>query len=222
MSTLEHLREMNPGLPLFSVEEPAFAPFGRVLGLGGCEALAEALAAEGIPEAGNCYKPSTEGLERAPEREAIRRLVFGGMEVQMGYCNGRGFTLNAMEYHKCSEVNFSNTGVVLLLALQSDLHDDTLDAADVKAFYVPPHVPVEIFPGTLHFAPCRVSEGGFDCLVVLEKGVNAPLDHVDTAAAGEEKLLWMQGKWLLCHPDSPQAKDGCFVGIKGENLTVKI
>ena len=222
MNTLEHLRETNPGLPLFGVEDAAFAPYGRVLDLGSCEGLAKALAAEGIPEAGNCYKASTEGLERAPEREAIRRLVFGGMEIQMGYCNGRGFTLNAMEYHKCSELNFSNTGLVLLLALQSDLHGDRLDAADVKAFYLPPRVAVEIFPGTLHFAPCRVSEAGFDCLVVLEKGVNAALDRVDTGAKGEEKLLWMRGKWLLCHPDSPQAQKGAFVGITGENLTVKI
>ena len=42
------------------------------------------------------------------------------------------------------------------------------------------------------------------------------------AAEGEEALLWMQNKWLLCHPDSPQAQKGAFVGIRGENLRLEI
>ena len=221
MSILEQLREKNPGIPLFSVEDEAFAPYGQILG-GGDAALSAAMAATEIPVEGNTYRASVPGLEAVPLTTEIRRAAFGEMEVQAGYCNGRGFTLNAMEYHKCSEVNYSTTGLVLLLALPSDVKADCLDASDVKGFYLPPETLVEIYPRVLHFAPCRVGEDGFNCLVVLEKGVNAPLDRVDTAAPGEEKLLWMQGKWLLCHPDSPQARNGAFVGIRGENLQVKI
>ena len=39
---------------------------------------------------------------------------------------------------------------------------------------------------------------------------------------GEEKMLWMRNKWLTCHSDSPQQKNGAYVGICGENLTLKI
>ena len=118
--------------------------------------------------------------------------------------------------------NFSTTGLVLLLALPEQLDDGRLDSADVVGFYLPPMVPVEIYPRVLHFAPCRVKEEGFNCLVVLEKGVNSPLERVDTAAPGEEKMLWMRGKWMLCHPDSPQKQKGAYVGITGENLKLAI
>ena len=221
MNILEKLREKNPGLPLFSVEDEAFAPYGRVLG-GADAALSAALAETELPAEGNLYHASEPSLEALPLMARLRRLAFGEMEIQAGFCNGRGFTLNALEYHKCSEVNYSTTGLVLLLALPEDLEGDSLDAGRIKGFYLPPETLVEIYPRTLHFAPCRVRETGFNCLVVLEKGVNAPLERVDPAAAGEEKLLWMQGKWLLCHPDSPQAQKGAFVGIRGENLRLEI
>ena len=221
MSVLEKLREKNPGLPLFSVEDEAFAPYGRVLG-GADAALSAALDGTELPAEGNLYHASEASLEALPLMARLRRLAFGEMEIQAGFCNGRGFTLNALEYHKCSEVNYSTTGLVLLLALPGDLEGDSLDAGRIKGFYLPPETLVEIYPRTLHFAPCRVRETGFNCLVVLEKGVNAPLERVDPAAAGEEKLLWMRGKWLLCHPDSPQAQKGAFVGIRGENLRLEI
>ena len=221
MNILEKLREKNPGLPLFSVEDESFAPYGRILG-GADAALSAALDGTELPAEGNLYHASEPSLEALPLMARLRRLAFGEMEIQAGFCNGRGFTLNALEYHKCSEVNYSTTGLVLLLALPGDLEGDSLDAGRIRGFYLPPETLVEIYPRTLHFAPCRVRETGFNCLVVLEKGVNAPLERVDPAAAGEEKLLWMRGKWLLCHPDSPQAQKGAFVGIRGENLRLEI
>lgn len=215
------LREKNPGLPLYSVTDPAFARYGRVLE-GNTEELSAALAATPIPETGNSYRASVPELERVDWMPALKRLVFGGMELEAGYCNGNGFTLNAMEYHKCSEVNFTTTGLVLLLALPEQLKDGHLESSDVVGFYLPPFVPVEIYPLVMHFAPCRISDEGFRCLVVLEKGTNEALDRVDTSASGEEKLLWMRNKWMTCHPDSPQAEKGAFQGIHGENLTLKI
>ena len=152
----------------------------------------------------------------------MKRVVFGDMPIEAGYCNGRGFQLNAMEYHKCSEVNFTTTGLVLLLGLPEQLDDGKFDSADVVGFYLPAGVLVEIFPLVLHFAPCRITEGGFRCLVILEKGTNEELDSVNTLAEGEEKMLWMRNKWLTCHPDSPQQKNGAFVGISGDNITLKI
>ena len=221
MTLLETLRERNPHLPLYDVRDDAFRPYGRVLPpCGG--ALFDALKRTGIPDSGNCYVASDPALEALDAVQTIGQTVYGGMPVQAGFCNGRGFTLNAEEYHKCSEVNASTTGLVLLLALPEDLKDRTLDAKDVVGFYLPPETLVEIHPRVLHFAPCRVSPDGFNCLVVLERGTNAPLDAVDTTAEGERGLLWMQNKWLLCHPDSPQAQKGAFVGIRGENIRLEI
>ena len=222
MSFLEDLRKANPDLPLYAVTDPDFAPYGRVLSLPGEDAFFTAFSQTPVPEEGNRYLASLPALE---ECEAVRSAaigVFGGMPVQAGFCNGRGFRLNALEYHKCSELNASDTGLVLLLALPGQCRDGILDSADVKGFYLPPRVFVEIFPRVLHFAPCRVRKDGFRCLVVLERGVNEALPSVNTSASGEEKLLWMRGKWLTCHPDSPQAEKGAFPGIRGRNLSLNL
>ena len=218
---LKTLREKNPGLKLYSVLDPEFRRYGRVLNAETGE-LAAVLAATEIPEEGNCYKASVPALEAVPLMKRLRRTVYGEMEIQVGYCNGRGYKLNAMEYHKCSEINFSTTGLVLLLALPEQLDDGRLDSADAVGFYLPAGVLVEILPLVMHFAPCRISEGGFNCLVVLEKGTNEALDSVNTTASGEEKLLWMRNKWMTCHPDSPQKEKGAYVGISGENIALAI
>lgn len=221
MMTLQQLQEKNPGLKLYSVLDPAFSRYGRILEDETVN-LASSLDTTEIPAVGNCYQASVPVLEAVDLMPRMQRVVFGGMPIEAGYCNGRGDTMNAMEYHKCSEVNFSTTGLVLLLALPEQLHDGKLDSADVVGFYLPAGVLVEIFPLVLHFAPCRIAEEGFRCLVILEKGTNEALNFVDTSASGEEKLLWMRNKWMTCHPDSPQREKGAFVGICGENLKLHI
>ena len=218
---LKTLREKNPGLSLFSVLDPAFRRYGRVLNADTTQ-LSAALAATPIPAEGNRYAASLPELEAVDLMPGLQRTVFGEMPIQAGCCNGSGYKLNALEYHKCSEINFTTTGLVLLLALPEQLDDGKLDSSDVVGFYLPEGVLVEIFPMVLHFAPCRIAETGFRCLVVLERGTNAALPSVDTTAPGEEKLLWMRNKWMTCHPDSPQKEKGAFVGISGENLALKI
>ena len=218
---LTMLREKNPELRLFSVLEAEFRRYGRVLNAD-TKALSEALAATPIPAEGNQYVASLPALEAVDLMPGLQRAAFGEMPIQAGYCNGNGFKLNAMEYHKCSEINFTTTGLVLLLALPEQLDDGKLNSADVVGFYLPEGVLVEIFPMVMHFAPCRIRETGFRCLVVLERGTNAALPSVDTTAPGEEKLLWMRNKWMTCHPDSPQKEKGAFAGIYGENLSLKI
>ncbi len=221
MTELEKLRALNPKLPLYSVYDAEFQLYGRVLDLGDTEELFAALSETKIPESGNCYVASDKALESV---FAMRRIknVFGGMEIQAGYCNGHGYTLNALEYHKCSEVNFTTSGLVLLLALPQDMNGGAVDSASVKGFYLPKGTAIEVYPKVLHFAPCRISNDGFRCLVVLEKGVNSPLGETCAPASDEDRLLFMRGKWLLCHPDSPQAKQGAFCGISGKNIKLNI
>ncbi len=220
---LELLTEKNPKLTVFDIFDERFSRYGRVLELGDTSKLSHAMRETPIPESGNCYTASDEKLMSLDVTERIRRSVYGEVPVQAGYCNGRGFTLNAEEYHKCSEVNFTTTGLVLLLALPEDIRDRRLDSKAVVGVYLPPEVPVEIYPRVLHFAPCRVIEDGFNCLVVLTLGTNAPLGKApDSSLPGEDGLLWMQNKWLLCHHDSPQAQNGAFTGITGCNIELHI
>ena len=135
----DFLVEKNPGLPLYSVLDPEFAPYGQVLDLGDVSALADAMRALPSPENGNCYAPSDDKLMALPETERIKRSVFGDMPIQAGYCNGRGFTLNAEEYHRCSEVNFTTTGLVLRCRVLSAAGYAGGDISACAAFRPLPH-----------------------------------------------------------------------------------
>ena len=108
------------------------------------------------------------------------------------------------------------------MALPGDIHGWQLRSESVVGFYLPAGTLVEVHPRVLHFAPCRISPEGFNCLVILENRTNSPLDSVNTAAEGEQRLLWMRNKWLIAHPESVPASKGAFVGIVGENLELKI
>ena len=55
---------------------------------------------------------------------------------------------------------------------------------------------------------------------MLPKGTNTDLQFKPDPA-GESRLLTATNKWLLAHADSPEAKNGAVVALKGENLVVK-
>ena len=57
--------------------------------------------------------------------------------------------------------------------------------------------------------------------VVLQQGTNLPLENKVLCTDGVGKLLRMKNKWLTCHPDSPQAANGAFAGITGENIDIE-
>ena len=50
--------------------------------------------------------------------------IYGQMGIQLGYCNGHNKKLNALEYHRDSEVNLAVTDLVLLLGRQQDIEED--------------------------------------------------------------------------------------------------
>ena len=144
--------------------------------------------------------------------------MYGGLPIQIGYCNGHNHTLNALEYHRDSEINIAVTDMVLLLAKEEEIEDDhTLDTSKVKAFFVPAGTGVELYATTLHYAPCTAQEGGFRCVVVLPKGTNEELPF-ETAKEGENRLLAAMNKWLIAHEDAQI--EGAFCGLKGENINI--
>lgn len=219
---LNQIRLKNPKLTLHSVMENAFEGYGQVLDGYDTSSLAAVLQKTMIPQSGNHYEASVPELEDLPVITELQNTVYGEIPVQAGFCNGHSFKLNAEEYHKCSEINYSTTGLVLLLAKPECLKDNCLCSGEVRGFYLPPNVLIEIYPRVLHFAPCRLSPDGFNCLVVLEKGTNLPLKHHAKVDSDESSLLWAKNKWLICHPDSLQAQNGAFVGISGENTHLQI
>ena len=165
------------------------------------------------------YVPSDEEMEKLEEGDIIKNQFYGGIPIQIGYCNGHNKKLNALEYHRCSEVNIAVTDMILLLGQQQDILDDeTYDTSLVEAFFVPAGTMVELYATTLHYAPCQVDEEGFRCVIVLPKDTNAELE-VPAGKDGEKKLLAAKNKWLIAHEDA--AIPNAFCGLKGENITLE-
>ena len=73
-----------------------------------------------LPE-GVEYVPGLDILEALPVKGELVSKSFGEMEIQIGYCNGHNSMLNALEYHKSSEVNVAATDAVLLLGSEQDM-----------------------------------------------------------------------------------------------------
>lgn len=164
------------------------------------------------------YVPSVEELEAVPEAADVCRKGFGGLPIQIGYCNGDNHKLNALEYHRSSEIDIAATDLILLLGCQQDIEEgDLYDTAKVEAFFVPAGTAVELYATTLHYAPCTAQEGGFRCVIVLPKGTNEDLPF-ETAKDGENRLLTAVNKWLIAHEEA--GIEGAFCGLKGENIEV--
>lgn len=204
-----------------SVFDPAFAIYGRVLEHLNVDSLLETLErTTDKPSDAVIYVPSDPALEADPCMEVLSSQTYGGMPIQIGYCNGSNTKLNCVEYHRDSEVNIPADDMIFLVACQSDIHDGHLDTALIQAFRAPRGTAVELYATTLHYAPCSSKiNTGFRVVVVLPRGTNTPKPEFQ-AACLEDQLLWARNKWLIAHPDSDEAKQGAFVGLDGVNVDI--
>lgn len=197
-----------------SVTEEAFRPYGRVLPLETKE-FCEALKKIDIPAEGTVYEPSVASFEELTEK------TYGEMPTELGHCSGHNEALNALEYHRSSEIDIAATDLVLMVGRQQDIDPETLtyDTSKVECFFVPAGTAVELYATTLHFAPCGIDGEEFRCGVALPRGTNEALKN-PIAKEGEDRLLFAVNKWLIAHAESGLDKDGAFIGLKGENLTL--
>ena len=199
------------------VSDPAFRKYGQVLEGYDFTGLIKEMKHTPVPE-DVIYVPSVEELEALDIMKDLQNKGYGGLPVQIGYCNGHNKKLNAVEYHRNSEINVAVTDLVLLIGHQQDIElDHTYDTSKIEAFLVPAGTGIEVYATTLHYAPCHVNEGGFQCVVVLPKGTNTDLTF-QTEKTGEDSLMTAKNKWLIAHEDAKIA--GAFNGLKGENITI--
>ena len=199
------------------VTDPAFRKYGQVLEGYDFTGLIKEMKHTPVPE-DVIYVPSVEELEALDIMKDLQNKGYGGLPVQIGYCNGHNKKLNAVEYHRNSEINVAVTDLVLLIGHQQDIEPDhTYDTSKIEAFLVPAGTGIEGYATTLHYAPCHVNEGGFQCVVVLPKGTNTDLTF-QTEKMGEDSLMTAKNKWLIAHEDAKIA--GAFNGLKGENITI--
>lgn len=216
---LKDMQESNQHVAIRPVTDASFAQFGRIISQIDFSNAIQELGTKEIPESGNRYVADDSAMHIEPFASEIRTRLFGDMDIEIGYCNGHTHCLNALEYHKSSEVNFCATDCILMLAVLFDLHDDRIDADAVSLYYLPAGTAVELYATTLHFAPCAVDASGFRVGVILPAHTNEALAE---GRRQDEPLLFGRNKWLIAHPDSPSASRGAFCGITGENITLNV
>lgn len=215
---IKHLKEAND-VPVYSVFDKEFETYGRIVSGYDFSAMVSYMDTEtAIPESGNVYLASVPELEQDETAALLQDGLYGGMDIQVGYCNGRNTTYNGFEYHKGSEINVAVTDFMLVLGHTWEMKDNTYKAEDAKVFFVEKGTAIEMYQTTLHLSPCRVTDEGFKDIVVLPRGTNTPLEHKPEPAEDEGKLLLQRNKWVIAHPQrEPLIRQGAFPGLLGEN-----
>lgn len=205
-------------MKILNVTDAAFRKYGRVVkGIDFSELVQKLNDSTPLPES-VVYEPSIAEFEALPVATQVQDKLFGELDIQIGYCNGHNALLNALEYHRSSEINVAATDAVLMLGWQQDVTDDfTYDTDKVEAFLVPAGTAVELYATTLHYAPCNPDNKGFKVGVILPKGTNYPLakEHKDL----EDALITATNKWLIGHAEGG-LDAGAHIGLIGKNLNI--
>ena len=101
-------------MEIYEVTDEAFREYGRVIADVDFSELLEKLEETPVPE-DVVYVASEETLEELPVYEELTDKTYGELPIQIGYCNGHNRKLNALEYHRSSEVDVAGTELILLL-----------------------------------------------------------------------------------------------------------
>ena len=215
------MKTEDNNMKIQSVSDDAFRTYGRVVDGYDYKLLLERLE-DTTPKPADSviYVPSDAGLEDTPAYAQLRDNCYGGMPIQIGYCNGTNTKLNCFEYHIDSEIDIAADDAILLVARQQDIIDGRIDSSKTEAFLCPKGTAVELYATTLHYAPCSARKGeGFRVVIVLPKGTNEDAPEIKVTN-DNDKYLWARNKWLIAHPDSAEAADGAQAGITGENVDI--
>jgi Domain of unknown function (DUF4867) len=199
------------------VIDPSFRKYGKVIEGIDFSNIMEKMGETPCPD-NVVYVASVPELEGCPEAAFIAESLYGGMPIQIGYCNGNNHMLNAVEYHRDSEINIAVTDAIMIWGSEQDITEEgNYDTSKMEAFLIPAGTAVECYATTLHYAPCNVGDNKFKVVVVLPKGTNTELNKINSKTP-EDKLLFARNKWLIGHPDA--AIEGAYNGLVGENLSV--
>jgi len=215
---LKELNKSNPDIEILSVNTPQFARYGTVIeGCNFSDMFPASLQAMDLT--GPTYIRDIEALGTCNSFQHLKNIIFGEIELQAGICFGLNDKMNGMEYHKSSEVIIAVTDMILILGDIRDIRDNSWDSSNAECFFMGEGTAVELYGGTLHLAPCRVSTEPFCSIIVLPKGTNTTLNKNSNKI---DPLLFMNNKWLLCHKDSPAAARGASIGITGKNIQIAL
>ena len=218
---LEKLREKNPSLDILPVEAPEFGVYGMVHEGVAVPQMKAFVQAHGTQDAEELYIPCEDKLMEMEESRVFKENLFGQVNCQIGYYHGRAVKLNAVEYHKCSEVLVLFEPAVLVLGSVWEIKNHKLDSSVMKLFYVPADTCVELYATTLHFSPLMATGRGVSQVVAQAAGTNTPLVTKREERIQTDRYLLERTKWVLAHGEYVKSLgEGAYEGIIGDNITL--
>ena len=103
-----------------NVTDASFRKYGKVLEGYDFSALLKEMKHTPVPD-DVVYVPSVEELEALDVAKALQNKGFGGIPIEIGYCNGHNKKLNAVEYHLSSERNVYGPDLVMLIGIHTEI-----------------------------------------------------------------------------------------------------
>ena len=103
------------GMTVRKVADPAFKAYGRVITGYDFSGLLKAMEQTPLPE-DVIYIPSLPEMEALPAAKELENGIYGQMPIQIGCCNGHNKKLNAVEYHRDSEVDIAVRSILLQMS----------------------------------------------------------------------------------------------------------
>ena len=101
-------------MEILKVTDNRFKKYGKIVeGIDFSELVAK-MQSTPLPE-DVIYEPSIAELEALDVAKKLQEVFYGELPIQIGYCNGHNKKLNAVEYHRSSEINVAATDCVLIL-----------------------------------------------------------------------------------------------------------
>ena len=178
-------------MEIYEICDPRFNKYGKIVDNVDFTGLVGELAKIPITDA-VVYEPTVASLENGLS-SYDRDTLFGGMEIQIGYCGGHNTKNTLIEFHKSSEVNVAATDAILYLGCIQDIGDDgCVNESALCGFRLPKGMGVELYSTTLHYAPCQLENTGFMVGIILPKGTNYPVEF----STDKDGYLAAVNKWL--------------------------
>ena len=217
MTNFEKICKANPHIKIELISNESFRPYGEIVEGYDLSELISYMENKTVINPGCTYCPTVKEMEETDIAKEIVKIYCGGMPAQFGYTNGTTEYLDALEYHKASEMVIAVTDLIVLVALRSEIIDKNLDSKCVRAFYVPSGTAFEMYATTLHYCPCNADNDHFRSVVILPEGTNT-----DLTEKCDDKLITANNKWLICHDKCTSLLDkGVVGGVHGENFKVE-
>ena len=100
-------------LNIYEVTDEKFRKYGRIMNGLDVAPLVDVMKTIDLPQ-DVIYEPSVRALEMLDVFKDLQNRVYGELPIQIGYCIGNNHKLNAVEYHRNSEINIGITSITLL------------------------------------------------------------------------------------------------------------